>query len=104
MKQIQPFQKHWLQLTSIVVCRIEIEWHIYASVIKYAITGSNNGLPSVRHQTIIQTISGLSSIEPLGKLCSAICKIASILSRPQNAKCTPSLAMSHQHCLENRVQ
>ena len=22
MKQIQPFQKHWLQLTSIVVCRL----------------------------------------------------------------------------------
>ena len=23
MKQIQPFQKHWLQLTSIVVCRLK---------------------------------------------------------------------------------
>ena len=22
MKQIQPFQKHWLQITSIVVCRL----------------------------------------------------------------------------------
>ena len=30
MKQIQPFQKHWLQLTSIVVCRLNI--------------GSDNGL------------------------------------------------------------
>ena len=24
MKQIQPFQKHWLQLTSIVVCRLKL--------------------------------------------------------------------------------
>ena len=23
MKQIQPFQKHWLQITSIVVCRLK---------------------------------------------------------------------------------
>ena len=26
MKQIQPFQKHWLQLTSIVVCRLNPLW------------------------------------------------------------------------------
>ena len=25
MKQIQPFQKHWLQITSIVVCRLNTE-------------------------------------------------------------------------------
>ena len=25
MKQIQPFQKHWLQLTSIVVCRLNTD-------------------------------------------------------------------------------
>ena len=24
MKQIQPFQKHWLQITSIVVCRLKL--------------------------------------------------------------------------------
>ena len=24
MKQIQPFQKHWLQITSIVVCRLNL--------------------------------------------------------------------------------
>ena len=24
MKQIQPFQKHWLQITSIVVCRLNV--------------------------------------------------------------------------------
>ena len=26
MKQIQPFQKHWLQITSIVVCRLKWIW------------------------------------------------------------------------------
>ena len=25
MKQIQPFQKHWLQITSIVVCRLNLK-------------------------------------------------------------------------------
>ena len=25
MKQIQPFQKHWLQLTSIVDCRLKVK-------------------------------------------------------------------------------
>ena len=29
MKQIQPFQKHWLQLTNIVVCRLN--WWQYGS-------------------------------------------------------------------------
>ena len=31
MKQIQPFQKHWLQITSIVVCRlnrVHISWDV----------------------------------------------------------------------------
>ena len=30
MKQIQPFQKHWLQLTSIVVCRLNmiLQWDV----------------------------------------------------------------------------
>ena len=27
MKQIQPFQKHWLQLTSIVVCRLKCSFN-----------------------------------------------------------------------------
>ena len=31
MKQIQPFQKHWLQITSIVVCRLK--WNQNENVI-----------------------------------------------------------------------
>ena len=27
MKQLQPFQKHWLQITSIVVCRLKLTNH-----------------------------------------------------------------------------
>ena len=42
MKQIQPFQKHWLQLTSIVICRLNIAFFtiflpvIMAAIIWYA--------------------------------------------------------------------
>ena len=32
MKQTQPFQKHWLQIISIVVCRLKGDWYIYDRV------------------------------------------------------------------------
>ena len=46
MKQIQPFQKHWLQLTSIVVCRLKYQINAfinafgrYSSTLKAFIDG-----------------------------------------------------------------
>ena len=36
MKQIQPFQKHWLQLTSIVVCRLKSRLCFTKVLMKYS--------------------------------------------------------------------
>ena len=55
MKQIQPFQKHWLQLTSIVVCRLK----------KYYLL---TGLMSVRRQDSKNEISSVpGDLNPSGR-------------------------------------
>ena len=44
MKQMQPFQKYWLQITSIVICRLKAnihrEWTICSNTANYTVSDS----------------------------------------------------------------